>query len=284
MDNSKRIGRGVAAIISSSPSAGNYLEIPLAQIIPNQRQPRKEFDSAAFESLVQSIEAVGLLQPVLVREVQRDQYELIAGERRFRAVQKIGLPTIPAIVKSSRDQDSLEQALAENLHRAELNPLEEAAAYKSLIDDFGLSQEEVASRVQKSRAVISNTIRLTQLPPEIHKLIIEGSLTAGHARALLALKTEKQQIAVSKKVVKENWSVRRLEEFAQKEKPAKMNAKTSEAAPTRSAVVVELENLLGEHLSTRVKVQIGSNDRGKISVEFFGVDDLERIYKKMHGS
>ncbi len=281
MNNNKRTGRGVAAVISSLSPIGNYQEISLTQIKPNQHQPRKEFESSALDTLVKSIEAVGILQPVLVREVQRDQYELIAGERRYRAAQKIGLTTMPAIIKSSQDLDSLEQALAENLHRAELNPLEEAAAYKSLIEDFGLSQEEVANRVQKSRTVISNTIRLTQLPAEIQKLIINNSLTAGHARALLALKTEKLQIEIANKVVSENWSVRRLEEFGQKERQSSENNAGTRTSK-RPAVLVELENLLEEHLSTRVGIQLGSKDKGKISIEFFGIDDLERIFKKIH--
>lgn len=278
----ERTGRGLAAVFQSIPAGGGaYQEVPLAQIIPNKNQPRKEFDKEKLAELIASIKEVGLLQPVVVRELAPNSYELIAGERRFRAAHEVGLDIIPVIIRSVADQGSLEQALAENLHRVELNPLEEAAAYQSLIDDFGLTQQEVADRVKRNRATISNTIRLTELPVEIQKFLVEGALSAGHARALLAIEAEGQQLSVAKKVIKENWSVRQLEEYTREAKDKK-SSKTRATKP-RSAVILELENLLAEHLATRVKIQLQNKERGKIQIEFFGLDDLERIYRKMQG-
>lgn len=272
----KRTGKGLAAVFQTA-SGGKYQELPLIQIVPNKNQPRKEFNKEKLEELIASIKEVGILQPVVVRG-QGDEYELIAGERRFRAATEAGLSSIPAVIRTTEDRGSLEQALAENLHRAELNPLEEAAAYQSLIDDFGLTQQEVADRLQKNRATIANTIRLIELPVSIQKLLIEGALSAGHARALLAINSAKKQLVVANKVIKENWSVRKLEAYTQDVKAPKPKGNK-----TRSAVVLELENLLEEYLATRVKVQIQSNEKGKVQIEFFGLDDLERIYRKIQG-
>ncbi len=276
--STKRKGRGLAAVFETGTAGSDFKEIPLAQIVPNKNQPRKEFEEKKLNELVASIRAVGILQPVVVRKIDENSYELIAGERRFRAANEIGLPAVPAVVRSAVDQNSLEQALAENLHRAELSPLEEAAAYQALIDDFGLTQQDVADRVHKNRATISNTIRLTELPAPIQKMLNEGTLTAGHGRALLAIGSEKKQLEIAKKAVEKNWPVRKLEELAQSTKASKGTGSTT----NRSATIVELENLLAEHLNTRVKVQLQANQKGKIQVEFFGLEDLERIYRKIH--
>ena len=287
----KRTGKGIAAVfegIGSQSSGATFKEIDLLEIIPNANQPRKEFNQEQLQELIDSIKEVGILQPVLVRElehqVEAGKYELIAGERRFRAAQKVGLKTIPAVIRSAVDQESLEQALAENLHRSELNPLEEAAAYQSLIDDFGLTQQEVAIRVNKNRATIANTIRLVELSVPIQKMLNDGMLSAGHARTLLGVTPEKKQIETAKKVIKQNWSVRKLEDFVQSNKQKSSDSKTkTRTSKTKSAVILELENLLAEHLATRVKIQIQNKEKGKIQVEFFGLDDLERIYQKMQG-
>ena len=272
--------KGVHAIISSTARTINFDEIVLTQIQPNKHQPRRKFNDEELKTLVESIQAVGILQPILVKAIDSNQYELIAGERRFRAATMAGLNTIPAVIKSAEGQDSLEQALAENLHRVELSPLEEAAAYKSLIDDFGLTQEEVAKRVQKSRAVISNTIRLTGLPAPVLKMMQEEVLSAGHGRALLSLKTAKQQITIAKKAVKENWSVRKLEQFAKSHSTPSQSSTTTKP---RSAVLVELENKLANHLNTKATIQLLNKGKGKITIDFADLEDLERIYKKMGG-
>ena len=278
MTTEKR-GRGVAAVISGTPALGNFLELPLNQISPNQNQPRKEFEDDALKTLIDSIKLVGILQPILVRKIKQNEYEIIAGERRYRASKAAGLASIPAVVRSVENKESLEQALAENLHRVELNPLEEAAAFKSLIDDFGLSQEEVAKQVQKSRAAIANTIRLTGLPAPVQKLISDGLLSAGHARAILSIVSSKSQISVAQKAVKDGWSVRKLEEFAKQNK-----SKSTPTIESRPAALIELENLLKEHLATKVTIQIGAKNKGKVQVEFYGLEDLERIFRKMQGS
>lgn len=275
----KRTGRGLAAVFQTSAPGGAYKELPITQIVPNKNQPRKEFEKAKLAELVASIKEVGILQPVVVRKHSENEYELIAGERRFRAAVEAGLDIIPTVVRDTEDLGSLEQALAENLHRVELNPLEEAAAYQSLIDDFGLTQQQVADRVKKNRATVANTIRLIELPVSIQKLLSEGGLSTGHARALLAIDSEKKQLEIANKVIKENWSVRKLEEYTQE---AKAKSKPRGAGTkTRSAGVLELENLLEECLATRVKVQIQSNEKGKVQIEFFGLDDLERIYRQI---
>jgi ParB family chromosome partitioning protein len=231
--------------------------------------------------LADSIREVGLLQPVLVRPAG-DGFELIAGERRWRAAQRVGLQVIPALVRETDDNTALEQALVENLQRDDLNPLEEAAAYQQLIEDFHLTHEQVASRMGKSRAAISNTLRLLQLPPSIQRALREGQLTMGHARALLGTPDRAFQEAMAKRIVKEDLSVRQVEEA--------VRARNDGAGSTRAAAVevpgrmrpaglAELEELLGDHLDTRVKVRLGAGGKGTMTIDFAGLDDLERVYR-----
>ncbi|MBV8692338.1 MAG: ParB/RepB/Spo0J family partition protein, partial [Actinobacteria bacterium] len=209
------LGRGLGALIPTEvvQEAGSaLLELPVSAIRPNNFQPRSHFDEDALASLTASVRELGVLQPILVRQNDDGAYELIAGERRWRAAKRAGLQTVPALVRSATDADSLEQALVENLHRQDLNPLEEAAAYQQLIEDFRLTHDELATRVGKSRAAISNTLRLFQLPPGIQRLVAEGQLSAGHARALLGTPDRAYQEALARRAVGEGLSVRAVED------------------------------------------------------------------------
>jgi ParB family chromosome partitioning protein len=259
-------------------------ELPIASLKPNPRQPRDHFDEEALASLSASIKELGVLQPVLVRPVG-DEFELVAGERRWRAAKRAGLQSIPAIVRDTTDDASLEQALVENLHREDLNALEEAAAYQQLLEDFKLTHEELAARVGKSRAAISNTLRLFQLPAGVQRLVADGQLSAGHARALLGTPDRAFQESLARKAVAEGWSVRAVEEAVRARgggEPAE-----GEAAPPaqpakrlRAPGLLELEELLAGFLDTRVSVTMGPK-RGKVVIEFGDLEDLERIYRVM---
>ena len=285
------LGRGLGALIPTSGRvAGGYREIAVSSIVPNAHQPRASFDEEPLDALADSIGRVGVLQPVLVRQIESDRFELIAGERRWRAAKRAGLQTIPALVRSVADQESLEEALVENLHREDLNPLEEAAAFLQLQQDFGLTQQAVASRVGRSRAAVTNATRLLQLPPDVQELIASRRLSAGHGRALAGVADSTRQVSLARQVVGQGWSVRQLEdhlrasgaspEIAADGGPAKQ-AEEADAGPAAAAVsesaLLELENLLAEYLSTTVRVEIGER-KGRLTVEFADLDDLERIY------
>jgi ParB family transcriptional regulator, chromosome partitioning protein len=288
------LGRGLEALIPNDllgDRTSSLLEVPINSIRPNPHQPRAHFDEEGLNSLTASIQAVGVLQPVLLRLTSDDQYELIAGERRWRAARRAGLHTIPALVRTVDDLGSVEQALIENLHRVDLNPMEEAAAYQQLIEDFGLTHEQVASRVSRSRAAISNTLRLFQLPPSIQRLVIDGQLSAGHARALLGTPDRNFQEALARRAVAEELSVRTVEDAVrQRGDPSGRgdmyngasdpNGSAPRIGRLRPPGVVELEDLLSRHLDTRVKVDMGSR-KGRVVVEFATLEDLERIYRAM---
>jgi ParB family chromosome partitioning protein len=273
-------------------------ELPLSTIKPNQFQPRKDFDEEALSSLVDSIRAVGVLQPVLVRAVGQDEFELIAGERRCRAARRAGLQTIPALVQVIDDAASLERALVENLHREDLNPIDEAAGYQQLIEEFHFTHEDVSKRVGKSRAAVTNALRLFQLPATVLRLVRDGNLSAGHARALLMSPDRGLQEELATRAVADGISVRALEEIVRDRTRELFDAEEgataadSEAVPRVNRVagasslrppgILELEELLALHLNTRVKVEMGGR-RGKIVVEFATLEDLERIYRTMLG-
>lgn len=275
------LGRGLGALIPAELGVvgAELQELPVGAIEPNPNQPRVHFDEEALVELTASILEVGVLQPVLVRPVDGQRFQLVAGERRWRAARRAGLDTIPAIVRSTDDASSVEQALIENLHRADLTPLEEAAAYQQLLEDFGLTHDEVARRVGKSRATVTNTLRLLQLPPAIQHLLADGRLSAGHARALLGTPDRAFQEALARRAVHEQLSVREVEEAVR----AHLRDPVRPApAPRRPALrppgVLELEELLGDFLSTRVKVSMGAK-KGRVVIEFASLDDLERIYR-----
>jgi ParB family chromosome partitioning protein len=307
------LGKGLSALIPSEAvgEADSLLRIvPISHIQPNTFQPRSHFDEESMSALAASIREVGLLQPVLVREVEGDEesYELIAGERRWRAARRAGLQTIPVLVQVANDVASLEQALVENLHREDLNALEEAAAYQQLIDEFGLTHEQVATRMGKGRATVTNTLRLLQLPSGAQRALAERNISAGHARALLGTPDRALQEQLVERIIAEGLTVRAVEDVvrggpvvhevpvvpAAVEEPAIAvvpSATTSSTEPStrRSPIkklpepgVLELEDLLSTYLNTRVKVDI-QNRRGRLVVEFATLEDLERIYRAMVG-
>ncbi|MFN0091016.1 MAG: ParB/RepB/Spo0J family partition protein [Acidimicrobiales bacterium] len=336
------LGRGLGALIPSELSAPDgeaaFREIPVSQITANRLQPRERFDEQALLALSDSVRELGVLQPILVRQRDDGGYELIAGERRWRAAQRAGLASVPAIIRRADDTASLEQALVENLHRQDLNPLEEASAYRQLIEDFGMSQEEVARRVGRSRPAVSNTMRLLQLPPAIQRLLLEGALSAGHARALLGSPDRAFQEGLARRAAAEGLSVRDVEEAVRSrdELTAKVagtsrpnppapgeadhapdpradsttESRTEESLAARAelsdgldrpaalpergprppadgagadgaaASQLELERLLADHLDTRVSVNLGAA-KGRITIEFADLADLERIYRRI---
>lgn len=286
------LGRGLGALIPTEVAAtgeGTALrEIPTGQIEPNRYQPRDYFDEESLASLTASVRELGVLQPVLVRPTDDPaRFELIAGERRWRAAKRAGLPSVPAIVREVDDLDSLEQAVVENLHREDLNPLEEAAAYQQLIEDFHLTQERLAERVGKSRSAVANTLRLFQLPPSIQKLVAENQLSAGHARALLGTPDRAFQEGLARRTVADGLSVREVEEAVrQRQGAADPEDAPPKAAPStglRPAGLLELEELLAAHLDTRVAVSMGAR-KGRVVIDFATLEDLERIYRAMvHG-
>ncbi len=262
-----------------------FAELPVGQVGPNPRQPRQVFDEEALAELVHSVREIGVLQPVVVRPAGTDdagqpRYELVMGERRWRAVQEAGLATIPAIVRETADDDLLRDALLENLHRAELNPLEEAAAYQQLLDDFGCTHEELAGRIGRSRPQISNTLRLLKLPPAVQRRVAAGILSAGHARALLGLEDTDSMERLAGRIVSEGLSVRAVEEIvALGDGPAK----PARRKPRPGAHTSELDDLasrLGDRLDTRVSVALGRS-KGRLSIDFASVEDLNRIIALM---
>ena len=262
--------------------AGAYFEeIAVGSITPNPRQPRQSFDEDALEELAASITEVGLLQPVVVRKIGDGNYELVMGERRWRASQRAGLEYIPAIVRETPDTDMLRDALLENLHRQQLDPLEEAAAYQQLLDDFGATHEQLAQKIGRSRPHISNTLRLLNLPPTVQKRLAAGVISAGHARALLPLEDPQAQERLATRIVAEGLSVRTVEEIVSLggDKSEKQPRKPATAKPVAPALR-HLSDRLSDLFETRVKVEMGRN-KGKIVVEFATIDDLERIVKAM---
>jgi ParB family chromosome partitioning protein len=261
------------------PEGSWFAELPADQIQPNQVQPRQVFDEDAMAELVHSIREVGLLQPIVVRQTSPHSYELVMGERRWRAAQRAGLTEVPAIVRATDDSDMLRDALLENLHRSQLNPLEEAAAYQQLLEDFGCTHDELASRIGRSRPQISNTIRLLKLSPAVQRRVAAGVLSAGHARSLLGVEDADQQDRLAARVVAEGISVRGLEEIV-----ATGGAEARTPAVRRNKPVApgltDLAERLSDRLETRVKVDLGRH-KGKITVEFASLDDLRRIVDVM---
>ncbi|MEU3553625.1 ParB/RepB/Spo0J family partition protein [Streptomyces fragilis] len=270
---------GTATDLPAPPVGAYFAELPLDAITPNPRQPRKEFDEDALAELVTSIKEVGLLQPVVVRQTGPGRYELIMGERRLRASRKAGLEAIPAIVRGTEDEKLLLDALLENLHRAQLNPLEEAFAYDQLLKDFECTHDQLADRIGRSRPQVSNTLRLLKLSTAVQRRVAAGVLSAGHARALLSIEDAEEQDRMAKRIVAEGLSVRAVEEIVQlmgtgPEKPAR--AKGPRAGSKVSPALSELATRLSDRFETRVKVDLGKT-KGKITVEFASVEDLERI-------
>jgi ParB family transcriptional regulator, chromosome partitioning protein len=274
-------GRAAAGGTGVQDADGTYFEeVAIAAITPNPRQPRRNFDEDSLAELALSIREVGLLQPVVVRPVMPGHYELIMGERRWRACQRAGLEHIPAIVRGTADDDLLRDALMENLHREQLNPLEEAAAYQQLLDDFGATHDELAHKVGRSRPHISNTIRLLHLPPAVQRRVAAGVLSAGHARALLALDDPDAQDRLAHRIVAEGLSVRAVEEIVAMGGDEPPKARRAAAKQPTAPGLTALANRLSNAFDTRVKVELGRR-KGKIVVEFASLEDLERIVTAM---
>ena len=257
------------------PAGAYFAELPIDQITPNRVQPREVFDEDAMAELVHSIREVGLLQPVVVRTTGPDSFELVMGERRWRAARAAGLALVPAIVRQTDDADMLRDALLENLHRSQLNPLEEAAAYAQLLEDFSCTHEELAERIGRSRPQISNTIRLLKLSPAVQRRVAAGVLSAGHARSLLAVTDPAQQDRLAARVVAEGISVRGLEELVAVGGPETAQPAARRNRPTAPGLA-DLAERLSDRFETRVKVDLGQR-KGRISVEFASMDDLRRI-------
>jgi ParB family chromosome partitioning protein len=286
------LGKGLSALIPAEVAAPGdpdapvrLVELPVGDIVPNRHQPRQVFDEESLASLTASVRELGILQPVLVRPAEDGRYELIAGERRWRAARRAGLPSIPAVVRTLDDTTSLEQAVVENLHREDLNPLEEAAAYQQLIEEFGLTHEQVATRVGRSRAAISNALRLFQLPPSVQRLVADGQLSAGHAKALLGSPDRAFIEHLARRVIAESMTVRDVEEairarneLAGRPSSPRRGASGSGSGADRDPGLLELEELLGGFLDTRVRIETGAG-RGKLVIEFADLEDLERIYR-----
>jgi len=246
-----------------------------AEIVPNANQPRTEFDQELLDELIASIREVGVLQPVVVRPMKGDdgKYELIMGERRLRATKALGLPTIPAVIKDTQDEHMLRDALLENLHRAQLNPLEEASAYQQLLSDFGITQEELATRIGRSRPQISNTLRLLKLPAPVQSKVAAGVLSAGHARAILAAGETEAMVRLADKIVNEDLSVRQAEAVVSK---APKPERTKPTAGRHKGHLDELAERLGDRLNTRVKIALSSR-KGQLTIDFATIQDLNRI-------
>lgn len=304
MAERRKLGKGLSTLIPTeradapaskdapAPSPASSVElpasalrdVPTSSISPNPNQPRVHFDEDSLNDLANSIKEIGVLQPLLVREVSPGTYQLIAGERRWRAAQRAKLTEVPVVVREINQLESVEQALVENLHRQDLTALEEASAYQQLADDFGLTHEKVAKRVGKSRAAVTNALRLLSLPASIQGYLADGRLHAGHARALLACKDSKQMESLAATAVREEWSVRQVEEAVKGNSPATGGtgggSGTGGGTSLKPAGLLELENLLAEFLDTKVGVSMNGK-RGRISIDFADLIDLERIYRRM---
>ena len=280
------LGTNLDSLIPTSLTVGDtevaqQNEVPISSISPNPRQPRTVFDEDALNELIASIKEIGILQPPVVRKVSEGRYELIMGERRLRAAKAAGLTTIPVIIRQTPDNELLREALIENIHRSQLNPLEEAAAYAGLLTDFGCTHDELATKLGRSRPLISNMLRLLNLPPTVQRKVAAGVISAGHARALLGLSDEKEIEKLANRIVAEGLSVRATEEIVAIAGPAKKSAKTKAKVGISGTALASAE-LLSDYLDTRVSIEQGKG-KGKITIEFAGNEDLQRIVDLIEG-
>ena len=295
-DRSRRLGRGLSALIgtpaqvppTAAPQSGPpterdepFREISLDQIIPNPRQPRRDFSESDLQELQLSMQASGLLQPIAVRPRKDGRFELIAGERRFRAAGQLGWKTIPAVIRDVSDEQLLSLALVENLQRADLNPIEEAEGYRQLINEFGLAHQQVAQAVGKDRSTITNALRLLALPEDVQRLVRDGSLTLGHARALLGVPPGTSLTELAQRVVSQRLSVREVERMVQESKPSVKRARDVEGQQTVSDVpeVRRLTDRLRRLLQTDVAVHVDSAGRGEVRIRFYSADDFNRVFE-----
>jgi ParB family chromosome partitioning protein len=280
------LGTNLDSLIPTSLTVGDtevaqQNEVPISSISPNPRQPRTVFDEEALNELIASIKEIGILQPPVVRRVSEGRYELIMGERRLRAAKAAGLITIPVIIRQTPDNELLREALIENIHRSQLNPLEEAAAYAGLLTDFGCTHDELATKLGRSRPLISNMLRLLNLPPTVQRKVAAGVISAGHARALLGLSDEKEIEKLANRIVAEGLSVRATEEIVAIAGPTKKSSKKKAKVGISGAALASAE-LLSDYLDTRVSIEQGKG-KGKITIEFAGSEDLQRIVDLIEG-
>ena len=281
------LGTNLDALIPTSltvegKEVGQQNEVDIASISPNPRQPRTHFDPAALDELIASIKEIGILQPPVVRQVKPGAYELIMGERRLRAAKAAGLKTIPVIIRQTPDNELLREALIENIHRSQLNALEEAAAYSQLLTDFNCTHDELATKLGRSRPLISNTIRLMNLPTSVQQKLITGQITAGHARALLGLDSASAIEKLATRITAEGLSVRATEQIIAEGSPSKPGVKKPKSTKSSSAELQEIAERIGDVLDTRVTIQ-GSVKKGTIVIEFAGAEDFKRITKTLEG-
>jgi ParB family chromosome partitioning protein len=281
------LGTNLDALIPTSltvegKEVGQQNEVDIASISPNPRQPRTHFDPAALDELIASIKEIGILQPPVVRQVKPGAYELIMGERRLRAAKAAGLKTIPVIIRQTPDNELLREALIENIHRSQLNALEEATAYSQLLTDFNCTHDELAIKLGRSRPLISNTIRLMNLPTSVQQKLITGQITAGHARALLGLDSASAIEKLATRITAEGLSVRATEQIIAEGSPSKPGAKKPKSTKSSSAELQEIAERIGDVLDTRVTIQ-GSVKKGTIVIEFAGAEDFKRITKTLEG-
>ena len=279
------LGTNLDALIPTSltvegKEVGQQNEVDIASISPNPRQPRTHFDPVALDELIASIKEIGILQPPVVRQVKPGSYELIMGERRFRAAKAAGLKTIPVIIRQTPDNELLREALIENIHRSQLNALEEAAAYSQLLTDFNCTHDELAIKLGRSRPLISNTIRLMNLPTSVQQKLVTGQISAGHARALLGLENASAIEKLATRITTEGLSVRATEKIIAEGSPIKSGAKKPKSTKSSSAELHEIAESIGDVLDTRVTIQ-GSVKKGTIVIEFAGAEDLKRITKAL---
>ncbi|MDH5371771.1 MAG: ParB/RepB/Spo0J family partition protein [Acidimicrobiia bacterium] len=276
------LGRGLDALLPQHDTVSQgYAVLSIDHVLPNPQQPRSAFDEAALEELTASIVEVGLLQPIIVRQVDDQQYELIAGERRWRAAKRAGLNEVPAVVRTTDDKGTLIEALIENVQREDLGPLEEAAAYRQLLEDFDLTHEEIGKRVGKSRTTVTNALRLLQLPASIQGMLASGNLSAGAARALLNVDDQAFAEHIAKRATEDGWSVRQVEDAVRIRAQQPDSATTTKVREVRPVAIIELEHRLSEHLGTPVKIQY-KGDRGKVVINFSSLDELEKIYRDFY--
>ena len=295
-DKNRRLGRGLSALISTTPaaptsptaapgptSAEPFREIRVDQIVPNPRQPRRDFSDAELQELQLSLQESGLLQPIAVRPRNDGKFELIAGERRFRAATRLGWTTIPAVIREVSDQQLLSLALVENLQRADLNPIEEAEGFRQLINDFGLAHQQVAQAVGKDRSTVTNALRLLTLPDDVQRLVRDGSLTLGHARAMLGVPSGTSLADLAQKIISQRLSVREVERLVQEAKPAIKRSRDVEGPPPVSDVpeVRRLTDRLRRFLQTDVAVHVDSAGRGEVRIRFYSADDFNRVFELM---
>ena len=281
------LGTNLDALIPTSltvegKEVGQQNEVDIASISPNPRQPRTHFDPAALDELIASIKEIGILQPPVVRQVKPGAYELIMGERRLRAAKAAGLKTIPVIIRQTPDNELLREALIENIHRSQLNALEEAAAYSQLLTDFNCTHDELAIKLGRSRPLISNTIRLMNLPTSVQQKLVNGQISAGHARALLGLDSAAAIEKLATRITTEGLSVRATEKIIAEGSPSKPGAKKPKSTKSSSAELQEIAERIGDVLDTRVTIQ-GSVKKGTIVIEFAGAEDFKRITKTLEG-